>query len=169
MPNSKVLEEKKAIVAELADKMKNAKSGVLVDYKGITVDLDTKLRKSLREAGVEYSVVKNTLTLLAAKQAGFDALEPELNGTTAIAISLTDEVAPAKIIGSFIKDNNDIIKFKAGFVDGRVADLNEIKALSELPSKEVLIAKVLCCLNSNIRGLAVALNAIKEKKEAEAE
>ncbi len=175
MPNAKVLETKKAMVAELADKMKNAKGGVLVDYKGINVDQDTKLRRAMREAGVEYSVIKNTLIRFAANEVGFEELDPLLNGTTSVAISLTDPVAPAKIISEFVKTNKDVLKVKAGFVEGKVIDVQGVSALAELPSKEVLIAKVLGgfnapisgfvnVLNGNIRGLVVALNAIAEQK-----
>lgn len=175
VPNAKVLEQKKTIVAELAEKMKNASSGVLVDYKGINVADDTKLRAEMRKNNVEYSVIKNTLIRFAAKEVGFDALDEVLSGTTAVAISMTDPVAPAKIIADYAKKNEKIFNIKAGFVDGKVLDANEVKALAELPSREVLIAKMLGSmqspitgfvrvLNANITGLAVALNAIAEQK-----
>lgn len=174
MPNAKVLEQKKAIVTEMVDKLKNATAGVLVDYKGITVADDTALRIKFREAGVDYAVVKNTLTRFAANQVGFEGLDPVLNGTTALAVSFTDPVAPAKVIAEFAKGKENF-KIKAGFVDGKIISVNEVKALAELPSKEVLISKVLGglnapisgfvnVLNGNIRGLVVALNAIAEKK-----
>ena len=102
LPNAAVLKEKQAIVAELAEKMKNASAGVLVDYKGITVANDTKLRRDLRNAGVEYSVVKNTLTKLAADQVGFNDIDEHLNGTTAIAISPSDPIAAAKILYNYV-------------------------------------------------------------------
>jgi large subunit ribosomal protein L10 len=178
MPNAKVLSEKQAIVADLTEKLKKASSGVLVDYKGITVAEDTALRNELRKNGVEYAVVKNTLTLFAAKNAGFDALSPVLNGTTALAVSMDDPVAPARVLSKFC-DKMQGKKFfmKAGFVDGRVINVQEIKALADLPAKEVLQAQVLGTmlapitglanvLNANIRGLAVALNAISEQKSA---
>ncbi len=174
MPNANVLKEKQAIVAELAEKMRSASAGVLVDYKGITVENDTKLRRELRQAGVEYAVVKNTLTRFAAKEVGFDALDEHLNGTSALAISPSDPVAAAKILCEYAK-KNDKFKIKAGFVDGKLITAEEVKALADLPPKEVLIAKVLGgfnapisgfvnVLNGNIRGLAVALNAILEQK-----
>lgn len=177
MPNANVLKEKQAIVAELAEKMRNASAGVLVDYKGITVENDTKLRRELRQAGVEYAVVKNTLTRFAAREVGFDALDEHLNGTSALAISPSDPVAAAKILCEYAK-KNDKFKIKAGFVDGKLITAEEVKALAELPPKEVLIAKVLGgfnapisgfvnVLNGNIRGLAVALNAIVEQKGGE--
>ncbi len=177
MPNAKVLEEKKAFVSSLADQMKNASSGVLVDYKGINVADDTKLRRELRAKGVEYAVVKNTLLRLAAREIGFEALEPVLEGTTALATSATDLVAPAKILSEYAKKSNDKFKIKAGFVEGRVVSSKDVTNLADLPSKEVLVARVLAgfntpisglvnVLNGNLRGLAVALNAIAEKKGA---
>ena len=174
MPSEKVLEEKKQIVQELADKMQNAASGVFVDYKGITVAEDTKLRTDLRNAGVEYAVVKNTLARFAVNQIGYEGLTSVLEATTALAIS-SDLVAPAKILSEFAKKNKTF-KIKAGFVEGRIIDENEVNNLAELPSKEVLIAKVLGgfnapiagfanVLNGTLRGLVIALNAIKEQAE----
>jgi len=174
LPNAKVLEEKKALVAELTSKMTEASAGVLVNYKGITVESDTKLRRDLRNAGVEYAVVKNTMLLRAAKEAGLGELEGVLSGTTAIAISKTDPVAPAKIISEFIKKQPGF-EIKAGFVDGKVIDGSGVSRLAELPSREVLVATVLAgfnapisgfvnVLNGNLRGLVIALNAIAEKQ-----
>ena len=105
MPNAKVLSEKQAIVAALAEQMKNASAGVFVDYKGITVEADTKLRADMRANNVEYAVVKNTLTRFAAKEVGFDELDPILNGTTALAISAEDPIAPCRMVGDFIQKN----------------------------------------------------------------
>ncbi|MCX7614711.1 MAG: 50S ribosomal protein L10 [Clostridiales bacterium] len=175
MPNAKVLEEKQAIVKELAEKIKSASSGVLVDYKGISVEADTKLRREMRSAGVEYAVIKNTLTSLACKEVGFEDLIPFLNGTSALAISKNDAIAPAKILNAYAKKSGDKFKIKAGFVEGKVISADGVKALADLPPREVLIAKVLGgmnapisgfvnVLNGNIRGLVVALNAIAEKK-----
>jgi len=177
MPSEKVLNEKKVIVEALEQKL-SAPSGVFVDYKGITVAEDTALRRELRNAGVEYAVVKNTLTRFAAKNVGLEGLDEILNGTTALAISTTDMIAPAKILVEFAKKNPKF-KIKKGFVEGKVIDANGVTALAELPSKEVLIAQVLGglnapisgfvnVLNGNIRGLVVALNAIAEKKGGEA-
>jgi large subunit ribosomal protein L10 len=176
MPNAKVLGEKQAIVLELTDKLKGA-AGVLVDYSGITVAEDTEMRKAMRKAGVDYAVVKNTLTRFAAKNVGFDALDPHLNGTTALAVSATDPVAAAKIINEYASKKDAKIKIKAGFVSGKVITDTDVKALAALPSKEVLLAQVLgtmiapitglaTVLNANIRGLAVALQAIADKKSA---
>ena len=169
MPNAKVLAEKQAVVAALADKMKNASAGVLVDYKGITVENDTILRSELRKNNVEYSVVKNTLTRFAAKEVGFDALEPVLNGTTALAVSMEDSIAPARVISEFIKKNPKVpFQIKAGFVDGQVVDAETIKQLGELPGKDILVAMVLGTMNAPIAALARAINAIAEQKGAPA-
>lgn len=176
MPNAKVLENKQAIVAALAEKMSSSASGVLVDYKGINVADDTALRAQLRAAGVEYTVVKNTLTLRAAKQIGLDGLEDVLNGTTAMAVHPTDAVLCAKMISDYAKKNPKFV-VKAGFVDGKVLSADGVKALASLPPKEVLLAQVLgtmlapvsglaTVLNANIQGLAIALNQIAEKKSA---
>ena len=134
MPNASVLEQKKAIVAELTEKLQNAASGVLVDYKGITVAEDTALRNELRKNNVEYAVVKNTLTRFAAQNAGLGDLSDSLNGTTSLAISHEDPIAPMRVINKFAKQFNGA-KFviKAGFMDGKILPLDEINAMAELP------------------------------------
>ncbi|MBC8535759.1 50S ribosomal protein L10 [Feifania hominis] len=165
MPSAKILEQKKQAVVELTEKMKKAASGVFVDYKGITVEADTKLRAEFRKAGVEYAVVKNTLTRFATKELGYE-LDEVLNGTTALALCEEDPIAPAKIIHEFSSKNGDCLKVKAGFVDGKVVSVEEIDRLAKLPSRETLVAQVLYGFNSPIVGLAVVLNAIKEKLEA---
>ena len=170
MPSEKILEQKKQAVADLAEKIKGSCAGVLVEYKGINVADDTKLRKELREAGVSYSVVKNTLLSRAAKEAGVDGLDPVLEGTTALAVSVEDHVAAARILCKFVK-------VKSGFVDGMVMSSAEVEELAKLPSKEVLVAKALgglnapisgfvTVLNGTLKGLVVALNAIAEKQSA---
>lgn len=176
MPNEKVLSEKKIIVEALTEKLKSA-GGVLVDYSGITVAEDTQLRRSMREANVEYTVIKNTLTRFAANNVGFEALDPFLNGTTALAVSVDDPIASAKVVSEYAKMPNSKIKIKIGFVSGNLITAEEVNALAALPSKEVLLAQVLgtmmapvtgfaTVLNANIRGLAIALNAIAEQKSA---
>ena len=176
MPSEKILAQKKALVEQLAEKLKNSCAGVFVEYKGITVEDDTKLRKELREANVEYSVIKNTLLSRAANEAGLEGLEPILKGTTAVALSADDYVAAAKILCKFAKDN-EFFKAKAGFVDGKVIDKAEVENLSKLPSKEILVAQVLgtmnapiaglaTVLNGTIRSLVIALNAIAQKQSA---
>lgn len=158
MPSAKVLEQKKTVVAELTEKMQNATAGVIVDYRGLTVEEDTKLRVKLREAGVEYKVVKNTLTRFAANQIGFEALDPVLNGPTALALS-DDPVAPAKVLAEFAKTNPNL-EIKAGFLDGKVITLDEVKTLANTPSREVLIAKIMGSLNSPISKLVRTLQAL---------
>ena len=179
MPSQKVLEEKKQIVSAMTEQFKTAVSGVFVDYCGLTVEQDTQLRNKLREAGVEYKVIKNTLTRFAAKEVGFDELDPILNGPTSLAISMTDEVAPAKVIADFAKENEQL-EIKAGFLDGKVLALDEIKKLAATPNRETLIAKMLGSLNAPISNLARTLQALVdngvepadikvEKEEAPAE
>ena len=160
MPSQIALESKKQVVATLKEKLTSAVSCVIVDYKGITVADDTKLRKELREAGVEYTVTKNTLLRFAAQETGYDALIPSLEGTTALAISTTDEVAPAKILSKYADSSDGKFKIKAGFVDGEVLSAE----IGKLPSKEILIAQVLGGLNATIAGLAYAIKAIADKK-----
>lgn len=169
MPSEKALAEKKAIVESLSKKMSNSAAGVLVDYKGITVADDTKLRKELREAGVEYMVVKNTLLRFAAEANGYGEMSPHLNGTSAIAFSETDPVAAAKILTKYADASKGKFTVKAGFVDGGFIDAKKVAELGKLPSKEQLLAQLLSVLNGNLRGLACALNEIAEKKGGSAE
>ena len=160
MPSEKVLEAKKAQVAEIIEALKGATTGVLVDYRGLTVEEDTKLRNDLRAAGVKYFVVKNTLLRLAAKETGLDELDSILHGPTALAIS-EDAVAPAKVIADFAKENEKL-EIKSGFMDGKVLSLDEITKLAKTPNKETLIAKMMGSLNSPISGLARLLSTIAE-------
>jgi len=165
LPSTKILEQKQQIVKELVDKIKAAKSGVLVDFKGITVINDTQLRSDLRKAGVEYSVVKNTLTSKACDIIGYEQLKSVLNGMTAMAISNSDELAPAKILSAYAKKNENFV-IKAGFVDGGVIDAAGVEELAEIPSKEILIARVMGSLQSSLYGFAFALQAIIDKNDA---
>ncbi len=176
MPSEKILEQKKQQVAELAEAFKTANVGVLVNYLGINVEDDTKLRKQLREAGCQYKVVKNTLLHLAFEQAGIEGLDESLKGTTAIAYSENGYTEAPKILSEYAKDHENFT-VKSGFIDGDTVDAAGISALAKLPSKEVLIAQVLGgfnapiqgfanVLNGTMRGLVVALNAIAEKQSA---
>lgn len=178
MPSEKMLNKKKQEVEELGEKIKKAQSFILADYRGINVEEVTRLRNDLRKADIEYKVVKNTLTRFAAKSNGLEDLLPHLEGPTAIAISYTDIVAPAKILNEYSKKNENF-KLKAGYVEGKVIDSNGIKMLANIPSKEVLVSKALGSLksplagmvnvlNANIRGLVIALNAAAEKQGAKA-
>ena len=162
MPNAKVLSEKQAIVASLTE-LQSASSGVLVDYKGITVAEDTALRAELRENGVEYSVVKNTLLRRAADNVGLGELDEVLNGTTSIAISKDDPIAPMRIVNKYAKQMGDRFNIKAGFMDGKVIPLEDIAALAELPSKDGLVAQLLGMMLAPITSLAIVLKAIAEK------
>ncbi|MCD8181165.1 MAG: 50S ribosomal protein L10 [Firmicutes bacterium] len=164
MPSEKVLEEKKAQVAEVVDILKAAQTGVLVDYRGLNVAEDTELRAKLREENVKYFVIKNTLLRLAAKEAGLDALEDALHGPTAIAVSSEDAVAPAKVIADFAK-KNDKLEIKTGFMDGAIMTLDEIKTLAATPNMDTLIAKMMGSLNSPISSLARLLAAIVDGGE----
>lgn len=165
MPSAKVLEEKQKIVNELAEKIKSSQSGVLVDYKGITVIEDTKLRKDLRNAGVEYSVIKNSLISKACDTLGYEKLKEVLIGMTALALSNEDPVAPAKILNEFSKKNSNFV-IKAGFVEGEVLDADGIKELAAIPSKEELIGKFMGSLQSSLYKFAYALKAIIDKNES---
>ena len=162
MPNAKVLSEKQAIVASLTETLQSASSGVLVDYKGITVAEDTALRAELRENGVEYSVVKNTLLRRAADNVGLGELDEVLNGTTSIAISKDDPIAPMRIVNKYAKQMGDRFNIKAGFMDGKVIPLEDIAALAELPSKDGLVAQLLGMMLAPITSLAIVLKAIAE-------
>lgn len=164
MPSEKILSQKQQYVADLAEKLKGSCAGVIVDYKGITVADDTVLRRNLREAGVEYTVVKNTMLRLAIKEAGLEGLADVLEGTTAIAISKEDPIAAAKVIGEFA-DKNKNFTIKAGFMDGEIMDAQKVVALGKLPSKEGLVSMLLSVLVAPVRGMAVALNAVAEQKE----
>ncbi len=164
MPSEKLLIQKKALVDELAQKLKEAKSVVLTDYRGLTVDQDTKLRKALREANVEYKVIKNSIINFAVKDSDLEGLEKYLSGPTAIAISTTDPVAPSKIIAKYAKDY-DKLEIKGGMVEGNIIDVNGVKDLASTPSREELLGRLIGSLQGSLYGLAAALNAIAEKQE----
>jgi large subunit ribosomal protein L10 len=163
MPSKNILEQKQQIVESLAAKIRDAKSGVLVKYEGITVADDTELRSALRKAGVEYTVMKNTLTGKACEIAGYGDMKQYLSGMTAIAIGTDDPIAPAKIMKTFA-DKLDRFEIKAGFVDGGILDKAGVEALAEIPSKEVLVAKMMGSLMSPLYGLAYVLQAKIDKE-----
>jgi large subunit ribosomal protein L10 len=162
MPNAKVLSEKQAIVAELAEKLKGA-AGVLVDYSGITVAEDTEMRAKLRKDNVDYAVIKNTLLRFAAKNTGYDGLDPILNGTTAMAVHATDPVAPARIIKEYAAKFTNHFEIKGGFMNGKVLSVDEVNALASIPALPVLQAQLLGTMLAPIAQLAVVLNAAAEK------
>ena len=163
MPSEKVLSEKKAYVEELAAKVKASVAGVVVDYKGISVADDTKLRRELREAGVEYAVVKNTMLRFAKSGLAYTEMEGALEGSTALASSNEDPLAAAKVLGKFAEASKGKFSIKAGYMEGKAMSSDEVMALSKLPGKQELLSMLCSALQGNIRGLAVALNAIAEK------
>ena len=163
MPSNKILEEKKQIVETLASKLQSAQAGVLVKYEGIKVAEDTELRNALRKAGVEYTVMKNTLTGRACDIAGYGDMKQYLSGMTAIAFSQDDPIAPAKIMKEFA-DKISCFEIKAGFVDGGVLDASGVEALAATPSKEVLVAKMMGSLMSSLYGFAYVLQAKIDKE-----
>ena len=173
MPNAKVLSEKQAVVAALTEQLKGAASGVLVDYKGITVAEDTALRVELRQNEVQYGVVKNTLARFALNNVGLESLDEVLNGTTSLATSAGDPIAPMRVVNKYAKQLGDRFNIKGGFMDGKVLSLEEILALAELPAKDVLQAQALGMMLAPITSLAIVLKAIAEEKggfvEADAE
>ena len=169
MPNAKVLSEKQAVVAALVDDLKAASSGVLVDYKGITVAEDTALRHELRENGVEYGVVKNTLLRRALDDVDLGELDGVLNGTTSLATSAGDPIAPMRIVNKYAKQLGDRFNIKAGFMDGKVLPLDDVFALAELPSKDALLGQVLGMMLAPITSLAIVIKAIAEKDGQPAE
>ena len=176
-----VTSAKQAVVAQLKEQLESAKGVVLTSYKGLTVAQDTELRRELREAGVSYHVVKNTMLRIAAKEAGIEGIEEHLEGTTAFAFSTEDAVAPAKVICGFIKKNKledaEVLTVKVGIVEGKVIGVDEVKALAALPSREELIAKLLGSMNAPIsntvnvlqgviRNAVYVLDAIRSQKES---
>ena len=168
MPNAKVLESKKAVVEALTSTITEATSVVFVDYKGITVAQETELRKQFREAGVEYSVVKNTLTNFAAKNAGYD-FSKVLNGTTAMASTTGDPIAPARIVCEFAKKNKlKTLTIKGGIVEGTVMGAEQLNGFGELPSKNALVASVLGTFLAPISSLAFVLDQIRMQKDGSA-
>ncbi|MCF0138250.1 MAG: 50S ribosomal protein L10 [Oscillospiraceae bacterium] len=163
MPNAKVLSEKQAVVEALVERLGNASAGVLVDYQGITVAEDTALRAEMRKESVDYTVVKNTLTRIAVKKLGMDELDPVLNGSTSLATSTTDPIAPFRIIADYSKKLGDRFNVKAAFMEGKILSEQEIAELSTLTSKNDLYAKLAGSLNAIIAGLAVCLSEVIEK------
>ena len=166
MPSAKILEQKVAETAALVEKIKAAPSGVLVSYTGITVDQDTALRRALREAGVDYKVYKNTMTERACNEAGYPEMKQYLNGMTALAVSSTDAVAPAKILKEYA-DKIPTFEIKAGFIDGAILDQKGVMELAEIPNKETLVCKIMLGMQNPLYKLAYALQAIIDKSGEE--
>lgn len=158
-------ELKEAKVAEIKGKLEKAQAVILADYQGLTVEEDTQLRKNLRETGIEYKVYKNKLVLLAAKELGLEGIGTYLEGPVAIAFSYEDVTAPARILNDFAKTHKKL-ELKAGIVEGQIFDTEKVIQLASIPSKEVLIAKLLGSIKAPLSNLAYMLSAIKDQKEA---
>ena len=164
MPSNAILAQKQQVVAEVAELLKNSQAGVVVNYQGITVDADTAMRKALREAGVKYMVLKNSLTGRACETVGLGDMKQYLNGMTAIAIGGEDPIAPAKILKEY-DEKIESFNILAGYLDGAVIDKATVMDLADTPSKETLIAKFLGSIQSPLYGLAYALQGIIDKSE----
>lgn len=158
------VELKQPVVAEIAELFDGAQAAVVVDYRGLTVEQDTALRKQLREAGVTYKVYKNTMIRFAAKGTQFEALEPHLEGPTALAVSKEDATAPARILAAFAK-TAEALELKGGVVDGTYYDQKGIQLIATIPSREVLLGKLLGSIQSPITNFARVLNQIAEKSQ----
>ena len=158
------VERKAPIVAEISEFLDGAQSAVLVDYRGLTVEQDTKLRKQLREAGVTYKVYKNTMVNFAVKGTDFEGLSAHLEGPTAIAVSKDDATAPARILYNFSKEA-EALELKAGVVEGTYYDTEGIKVIATIPSRDELLAKFLGSIQSPITNFARVIKQIAEKNE----
>lgn len=163
-----VIEAKKQVVSEISEKFKASQSTVLVDYRGLTVDEVTALRKQLRENGVEYKVYKNSLARRAVEEVGLGELSETLVGPTAVAFSNDDVIAPAKILYEFSKEHK-ALEIKGGVIEGKIVTLEEIEELSTLPDYNGLVSMLLSVLQAPIRNLAYVTKAIAEQKEGTAE
>lgn len=161
------VELKKPIVDEIIENLKDAKSAVIADYRGLTVEQDTQLRKQMREAGVVYKVYKNTMIKRAIEGTEFEALTPDLEGPTAIAISKDDATAPARILFNFAK-KAEALELKSGVVEGTFYDNKAIAVIATIPSREELLSKLLGSIQSPVTNFARVIKQIAEKKEAEA-
>jgi large subunit ribosomal protein L10 len=165
LANAKIIEGKEQAVAEITAKLRESSSTVVADYRGLNVAQVTELRKQLREANVEFQVLKNSLVRRATANAELSELDAVLAGPTAIAFSKEDAVAPAKILADFAK-KNDALKLKGGVVEGQVFNAEQIKALADLPSREGLLSMLLSVLQAPMRNFALAVKAVAEKQEA---
>lgn len=161
-----IREEKVQAVSEIATKLRESQTTVVADYRGLTVAQVTELRKQLREAGVEFVVLKNTLTRLATKQENLTDLDQYLTGPNAIAFSKDDIIAPAKVLADFAK-KNDKLEIKGGVIEGKVVGADQIQALATLPSREGLLSMLLSVLQAPMRNFALAVKAVADQKEGQ--
>lgn len=168
MPNAKVLNEKAELVSNMVEKLRNSSCTIVTDYRGLNVAQATELRKKLREAGVEFQVLKNSLSRRATAATDLTELDTHLTGPTAIAFTTGDIAAPAKILTEFAK-KNDALKVKGGIVEGKVVGFDQIKALAELPSREGLLSMLLSVLQAPVRSFAFAVKAVAEKQQGGAQ
>ncbi|MCP1423261.1 large subunit ribosomal protein L10 [Paenibacillus xylanexedens] len=164
LANAKVIQAKQESVDAVTAKLRESVTTVVVDYRGLNVAQVTELRKQLREAGIEFQVLKNSLLRRAAAAAELTELDNVLTGPTAIAFSVDDVVAPAKILNDFAK-KNDALELKGAVVEGRVIGVEEVKALAELPSRDGLLSMLLSVLQAPVRNFALAVKAVAEKEE----
>ncbi len=167
MPSEKILQTKKEQVAALTEILKSSAAGVLVDYKGITVEEDTQLRRDLRAAGITYSVYKNSILRFAFEEAGLGEITNVLEGTTALAISNDDQTAPARILGNYVEKSDEKFFFKAGFIGEEIYDQNGVAALSKIPSRDVLLSQLVGSLQGPMQKLAAIVKAVADSKEGE--
>lgn len=158
-------EAKRVVIDQLKDKVSRAKAFVIVDYKGLTVENDTVMRKAFRTANVEYGVHKNTLFRIALNELGYDKFDEALNGPTAVAFSYDDEIAPAKTTKENV-DKNPSMKIKCGMMNGEFIDAKTVETMAKIPAKPVLLGMLANVLNAPVQGLAIALKAIADKQQA---
>jgi len=163
--NQSVLEQKKQVVSDITEKLRSAKSVVLVEYKGLTVEKATQLRNKCREVGVEYKVYKNSLMRFAFEELGYKDMSVNLEGPNAIAMSFSDEIAAAKVTNDFAKTSNDTIVIKAGIAEGKLMNADQVKELASVPPREILLGQLAGVLQGNIRNLAYMLDQISKKSE----
>ncbi|PFA64179.1 50S ribosomal protein L10 [Bacillus sp. AFS015802] len=161
---SSILDQKKHIVGEISDKLKNSVSTIVVDYRGLDVSEVTELRKQLREAGIDFKVYKNTMVRRAAEEAGLEGLNEFLTGPNAIAFSTEEVVAPAKILNSFAKEH-EALEIKTGVIEGTITSVEDVKAIAELPNREGLLSMLLSVLQAPMRNFALATKAVADQKE----
>jgi large subunit ribosomal protein L10 len=167
MGNAKIQGEKSLLVSEITTKFRESSCSIVADYRGLNSSQVSSLRKALREAGIEFQVIKNTLARRATADAQLTGLDAYLTGPTAIAFSKSDVVAPAKILSDFAK-KNDKLNLKGAIVEGKVVGPDQIKALADLPSREGMLSMLLSVLQAPVRNFALAVKAVAEQKEAQA-
>ena len=169
MPNAKVLNEKQAMVDSITQRLQEANSGVFINYKGINVSEDIQLRRELKSNGIDYSVIKNTMTRYAFDRVGFQEIDHILNGTTSLATTTEDPIVPLRIISDYSRKFGDRFNIKAGFMEGKILSLDEIQELSALQSKEALYSRVLGTMLAPVSSLAVVLGLIVKQMGGELE